>query len=85
MAENPHEHLSEADLVAKSKQAPLDAPQYSVEMMRRLKNALVEQQDSTNVLTERIRVLTERLFWFTVVMAGLAVIQVILTIVQLAK
>ena len=45
-----------------------------VEMMRRLKDALLEQGKST----ERITTLTQVLVWFTGVMIILAVVQILL-------
>ncbi len=53
-----------------------------VEMMHRLKNSLVTQQEITPALTERIRKLNVGLVVFTVALLVVGVVQIVLMVVK---
>jgi len=72
---NPWVNLSDDELVRRASQGPLDAGQYSIEMMRRLKDALREEMQAANALSAKIHRLNQSLLWYTVALALLAAFQ----------
>jgi hypothetical protein len=72
---NPWAHLSDAELVRRASQGPLDAGQYSIEMTRRLKDTLERQMSAANELSWKIHLLSRALLYYTVALAFLAAFQ----------
>jgi hypothetical protein len=72
---NPYENWTDEQLGEyQAKNEPTGRPIF--EMMRRLKDSLLEQQKTTNELTKR-------LYWYTVAIFFVAAVQVVLFIYQI--
>ena len=77
-SKNPFAEWADDRLVAAAYLRGNVPPQATeVEMMRRLKGTIVEQQEATNDLSERIRKLNVWLLWVTVVIGALTLVQVL--------
>ena len=72
---NPMASFSEAELVRRASEGPLDAGKFSIEMTRRLKDALEKQMNAANELSAKIHKLNLALLYYTVALALLAAFQ----------
>ena len=77
MPEKPLAEVPDAELVKSAGNTGNRDAAYTVEMMRRLKDALEVQERSSTRLGERIRKLNVWLLWVTMAIGALTIVQVL--------
>lgn len=79
MTPNLLEGFSDDELVNVAANQPLDAGKYSIEMMRRLKEAILEQTGASREQTTSSHKLNSTMLWLMWAMFILAAVQIVLT------